>query len=99
MEKLASAVEKLGNKEVTADFQRIQKALQETGHISKESLASFIETEIQGRTNPSPDGFRAPFNNMRRQSMNRSFRIGQSLDMRPRRNPMYERERRSLQVE
>jgi len=101
MEKIAEAVQKLGNTEVTADFQKIEKALKETGQIGKDTLHTILEGEIRGRVNIPGQG--PPFqgdrggDNMRRQNMERSFRIGRSIDMKPRRNPMYERERRSLQ--
>lgn len=38
IEKLRSAVEKLNNKEVTHDFQNVEKRLREGGHITKMSL-------------------------------------------------------------
>ena len=36
MDRVAAAVEKLNNKDVTLEFERIQKALKETGQISSE---------------------------------------------------------------
>jgi len=102
LEKIGEAVQKLGNTEVTADFQRIEKALKETNQIGSETLAMILESEIRGRVNIPGQG--PPFgdrgdrdNNFRRQNMERSFRIGRSIDMKPRRNPSYDRERRSLQ--
>jgi len=42
MEKVASAVEKLNNKEVTTEFERILKALKETNQISSDVSSSLF---------------------------------------------------------
>ncbi|XP_021943811.1 pentatricopeptide repeat-containing protein 2, mitochondrial [Folsomia candida] len=90
LEKVAQAVAKANNKEVTVEFEKITKALKETGQIS-ENLKSILDADIS-----APDADRRFPQGQQRQSMQRSFRIGQSLDLRPRRNPLYERERQSI---
>jgi len=95
LEKVAVAFDKLDNKEATSEFQRIHKALTETKQISDKTLEELLNSEIAASIRTTG----APQENFRRQNMERSFRIGQSIDLKPRRNPGYERERRSIQGE
>ena len=41
MERVAAAVEKLNNKDVSLEFERIQRALKETGQISSDVSSLF----------------------------------------------------------
>jgi len=92
LEKVGKAVEKANNKEVKVEFERIAKGLKETGQIT-EPLKSLLDSDIQAQ-----DSSRL-FQQKRQQPMQRSFRIGQSIDLRPRRNPTYERERQSIRTD
>lgn len=92
--KCSEAIDKLGNKEASAEFHRIHKALTETNQVSPQTLTDLINMEIV--QTKSPPGGRT---DLRRQNIQRSFRIGRSIDLQPRRNPMYQNERRSIQSE
>jgi hypothetical protein len=102
LEKIAKSVETLNNKDVTVEFERLQKALKEAGQIDSLPISSILESNIPAVTNLGQQN-QQRFNNYNNNSYNnrqggmqRSFRIGQSIDMRPRRNPTFEREQRSI---
>jgi hypothetical protein len=89
---IAASVEKLGNKEVSVEFEAIRKSLKETNQISKETLEDILDTEIERPLQNTTGG-----GGLNRQNMlERSFQIGRSINLRPRQNPVYEREKRSL---
>jgi len=93
LEKVGKAVEKANSKEVTVEFERIAKGLKETGQIT-EALKSLLDADIM-----PPDPNRFIQQRKQQQPMQRSFRIGQSMDLRPRRNPTFERERQSIRTD
>jgi len=90
LEKVAASVERMANKEVSLEFENIKKSLVESKKISPETLEEILEVEIE-RPQKSLDG---GFN--RQNMLERSFQIGRSINLRPRQNPTFEREKRSL---
>jgi pentatricopeptide repeat domain-containing protein 2 len=82
LEKVSTAIDRLGKKDVSLEFERIHKSLVDTKQIANQSFFELMEAEVESRPRvDQPEGPR-----------DRSFRIGRSLDLQPRRAPVYQRE-------
>jgi pentatricopeptide repeat domain-containing protein 2 len=78
LEKVGASVERLENKEVSLEFDRIRKALVEGNQVSKQTVAELLEAEIEGLT----PGQAAGKQGFQQFGMDRSFRMGQRVDSR-----------------
>jgi pentatricopeptide repeat domain-containing protein 2 len=95
LQKLAASVDRVGNKEISLEFEKIQKALAEVGLVSDDSIQVALESEIEY----SPNKPGSNQQRYQRDTMGKNFRAGPNMSLTPRRNPVYIRERQSIKHE
>jgi len=86
LEKVSASIDRLGKKDVSLEFERIHKSLIDTKQISTQPFAELLEAEVESRPREQQQQYQHDG------LQERSFRVGRSLDLQPRRNPIYQRE-------
>jgi len=108
LDKVKLATDRMDNKEVSVEFERIVKALAASNQLSKSTISDCLDTEIavgpnagQGGSYPSGPGSRMGGGGygQDRRNVERSFRGGRN-EFRPQRSPAYDRDiRQSIKSE